>query len=123
MELSDKSVAEIARELSQIPFFDDLRAGALLQRAPFFKDVDVDTLDEIAADCILRNYPSKQAICRQGEYGDTFYLILKGKVDEPGFRVVYFGTLKELGLTNSQVDKYIARNRQTLEAAIRGDED
>ena len=49
--------------------------------------------------------------------------ILKGKVDEPGFRVVYFGTLKELGLTNSQVDKYIARNRQTLEAAIRGDED
>lgn len=49
--------------------------------------------------------------------------ILKGKVDEPGFRVVYFGTLKELGLTNSQVDKYIAANRQRLEAVIRGDED
>jgi hypothetical protein len=49
--------------------------------------------------------------------------LLKGKADEPGFRVVYFGTLKELGLTNSQVDAYIAEHRQRLEAAIRGDED
>jgi len=47
--------------------------------------------------------------------------LLRGKADEPGFRVVYFGTLKELGLTNSQVDAYIAEHRDRLEAAIRGE--
>jgi len=81
MELSDKSVAEIARELSQIPFFEDLRAGAVLKRLPFFKDVEEDLLDDIASSCILRIPRSGDVICGQGEYGDTFYLILKGEVE------------------------------------------
>jgi hypothetical protein len=46
---------------------------------------------------------------------------LKGKIDDPGFRVVYYGTLKELGLVNSQVDAYIAANHERLVAHIRGD--
>ena len=45
--------------------------------------------------------------------------ILKGIEDQPGFRVVYFGTLKELGLTNSQVDAYIEQHRADLEEHIR----
>ena len=45
--------------------------------------------------------------------------LLKGQADQPGFRVVYFGTLKELGLTNSQVDAYIAEHRTELEQQIR----
>ena len=49
--------------------------------------------------------------------------LLKGKADEPGFRVVYFCTLEELGLTNSQVDAYIAAHREQLEAAIRGEQE
>lgn len=47
-------------------------------------------------------------------------LAQKGLADEPGFRVVYFGTLKELGLTDAEVERYIATNRATLEAHIRG---
>ena len=39
---------------------------------------------------------------------------LKGKMDDPGFRVVYFGTLKELGLKDSQVDEYIRENEKSL---------
>ena len=46
--------------------------------------------------------------------------LMKGMADEPGFRVVYFGTLEDLGLTNSQVDAYIAEHRAELEAHIRG---
>ena len=46
--------------------------------------------------------------------------LLEGMADEPGFRVVYFGTLRDLGLTNSQVDAYIASHRDDLEAHIRG---
>lgn len=45
--------------------------------------------------------------------------LLRGKADEPGFRVVYFGTLKELGLTNSEVDAYIEAHRAELEEHIR----
>jgi len=45
--------------------------------------------------------------------------LLKGTADQPGFRVVYFGTLKELGLTNSQVDAYIEEHREALEEHIR----
>ena len=43
----------------------------------------------------------------------------KGIADQPGFRVVYFGTLKELGLTNSEVDAYIRAHRPALEEALR----
>lgn len=50
--------------------------------------------------------------------------LMRSRADEPGFRVVYFGTLKELGLTNSQVDAYIEQHRERLEAVIRrGKED
>ncbi|MCP4677357.1 MAG: hypothetical protein GY854_17955 [Deltaproteobacteria bacterium] len=45
--------------------------------------------------------------------------IMKGITDQPGFRVVYFGTLKELGLVDSQVDAYIQEHRDELEAHIR----
>ena len=45
--------------------------------------------------------------------------ILNGKVDDPGFRVVYYGTLKELGLTDAQVNAYIRAHRSDLEAQIK----
>ena len=44
--------------------------------------------------------------------------LLRGRADEPGFRVVYFGTLREFGLTNAEVDVYIAAHRAELEARI-----
>jgi len=81
MDLGDKSISELARELAQIPFFDDLGPGALLKRVPFFKNVDEQLLEEIAPQCVLRVLQVGQAACRQGEYGDTFYLILKGKFE------------------------------------------
>ena len=45
--------------------------------------------------------------------------LLKGIADQPGFRVVYFGTLKELGLTDQQVNNYIEAHRAELEAHVR----
>ena len=47
-----------------------------------------------------------------------FSFIMNGMVDNPGFRVVYFGTIKELGLTDRQVDAYIEQHRDELEADI-----
>ena len=42
----------------------------------------------------------------------------RGMDQNPGFRVVYFGTLKDLGLTDDQVTAYIADNRDELEAHL-----
>lgn len=50
-------------------------------------------------------------------------MIMKGMASDPGFRVVYFGTLKEFGLTDNQVDTYIKEHREELEAQIRGPSD
>jgi len=81
MELSDKSVAEFAGELAQIPFFSDLSPGTLLRRVPFFSDVDIELLEKVASRCVLRILPPGSVVCRQGEYGDTFFLILGGEVE------------------------------------------
>ncbi len=81
MEISDKNVAEFAQEIAQIPFFNDLDPGVLLGRVSFLKDVDREFLEEIAPKCILRVFQQGEVVCHQGEYGNTFYLILKGKVE------------------------------------------
>ena len=40
--------------------------------------------------------------------------ILKGMADEPGFRFVYFGTLKRLDLTDTEVNGFIDKHRDAL---------
>ena len=42
----------------------------------------------------------------------------RGMISEPGFRVVYAGTLKELGVTDSEVNAYISKHRERLESHI-----
>jgi hypothetical protein len=49
--------------------------------------------------------------------------ILNGMIDQPGFRVVYFGTLKELGLTDRQVTDYLNTHRAELEAHMKQGQD
>ena len=45
--------------------------------------------------------------------------MLNGMIDQPGFRVVYFGTLKELNLSDRQVTEYLNAHRADLEAHIK----
>ena len=45
--------------------------------------------------------------------------ILNGMIDQPGFRVVYYGTLKELNLSDTQVTEYLNAHRPELEAHIK----
>lgn len=37
-----------------------------------------------------------------------------------GFRFVYEGVLRDLGLTDEEVDRYIDAHREELESAVRG---
>ena len=41
-------------------------------------------------------------------------LVQKGLADTPGFRVVYVGALKELGISDDEVNAYIADNHDAL---------
>ena len=42
----------------------------------------------------------------------------QGMISEPGFRVVYAGTLRDLGVTDSEVDAYISEHKEQLEDHI-----
>ncbi len=42
----------------------------------------------------------------------------KGMIDEPGFRVVYMGTLRDLGVDEDQVNDFIRENIAELEAHL-----
>jgi len=43
-----------------------------------------------------------------------------GKLGDPGFRVVFRGTLRDLGVTEPEVDRYLEENREEVEAALSG---
>ena len=44
--------------------------------------------------------------------------LMKGIADQPGFRVVYFGTLDDLGITDAEVNAYIEEHRSSIEKYI-----
>ena len=44
--------------------------------------------------------------------------LMKGIADQPGFRVVYFGTIRDLGITDAEVNAYINEHRSSLEEHI-----
>jgi len=45
---------------------------------------------------------------------------LRGQVDSSAFKSIYPGVLRDLGLSDEEVDAFIEANRQRVEAAARG---
>ncbi|HWV39341.1 MAG TPA: hypothetical protein VN033_12805 [Vulgatibacter sp.] len=45
---------------------------------------------------------------------------LRGEDGGPGFQFVYEGVLRDLGVTDEEVDKYLEDHRAEIEAAVRG---
>ena len=45
---------------------------------------------------------------------------LSGGEDSPKFKSIYPGVLRDLGLEDEQVEKYIEENREAVEKAARG---
>ena len=46
--------------------------------------------------------------------------VLRDAIDSPAFKGVYPGVLRDLGLEDTQVEEYIAINREAVEKAARG---
>ncbi len=59
---------------------------------------------------------------RGGEKEDALFgaavlkvsMVQKGLGDTPGFRVVYMGTIKDLGVSDDEVNTYIDAHRQEI---------
>lgn len=45
---------------------------------------------------------------------------LRGNEETPAFKFMYPGVLRDLDLTDEQVEKYIAEHREAVEKAARG---
>lgn len=81
MEVGNKTVAQLAEELHQIPFFEGLEPERLLERVEFFEGLDQDQITKVAQEALLLQFMPGQDICRQGDYEETFYIILSGFVE------------------------------------------
>lgn len=46
--------------------------------------------------------------------------LLRGGPDSPAFKGIYPGVLADLGLTDAQVEEFLAQNREAVEKAARG---
>ncbi len=81
MEVGNKTIAQLAEELAQIPFFQDIVPARLLDQISFFEDLSPKFKTKVAEQGLLLQFLPGQQICRQGDYEDTFYVILSGEVE------------------------------------------
>lgn len=58
-----------------------VEASELIDALPMFEDIPVDTLNEIAGRVRLRGLGPGQAVFRQGEQPDAFYVVRKGVLE------------------------------------------
>ena len=52
-----------------------------LRKTPLFSGLDDADIDQVAEQTALRQYPKNTVIVNQGDDTDSFYIIIKGKVD------------------------------------------
>ncbi|WP_158606854.1 ABC transporter transmembrane domain-containing protein [Paenibacillus ginsengarvi] len=52
-----------------------------LRKLPFFSSIDSEALDEISRLFVMEKFEAGAMVVEQGEQGDKFYLIARGKVD------------------------------------------
>jgi CRP-like cAMP-binding protein/Zn-dependent protease len=57
-----------------------VEAAALIDAIPAFRDLPVDVLNDLAGRVKLRTYGAGQAVFRQGDAADAFYVVRKGSV-------------------------------------------
>ena len=81
LEVGNKTIAQLAEELHQIPFLEGVRAEQLLLDVPFFEGMSDKLISKVTDRALLLQFQAGQDICRQGEYEETFYILLSGRVD------------------------------------------
>ncbi len=75
-----RSIEDIATLVNQIPFFSITTPAALLRQVPLFAELSEEALAEVAAGSTLRSFAANSPIVREGDYGETFFVLLAGSV-------------------------------------------
>jgi ferredoxin len=75
-----RSIEEMATLVNRIPFFSSATPATMLKQIPLFAELSEEALAEVAAGSILRYFAANTPIVREGEYGETFFVILSGSV-------------------------------------------
>lgn len=81
MEFDHKTITEFAEELKQVPFFEEYTPVNLLKKIPFFDGVEEKLLKETSEMATLLSFKPGEVVFKQGDYGDTFYIMLGGSVE------------------------------------------
>jgi CRP-like cAMP-binding protein len=81
VEIGNKTMAQLAEELRQIPFLEELKPEQLLDQIPFFEQLEGQTRQKVAEEALLLQFQPGQEVCHQGDYEETFYIILSGEVE------------------------------------------
>ena len=80
----EKVIENLNREIRHLKGEDisqlRLDPGELLRKVPFFHDMPEDDFHHVAARLVQRTIPAGKTIIRQGERGETLYLIARGVV-------------------------------------------
>jgi putative YpdA family bacillithiol system oxidoreductase len=92
-----RSLGEISTLVNQVPFFSGMTPTTLLRRIPLFSELSDELLSEVAAGSTLRHFTANTPIFREGDYGDSFFVILSGAVHVVGTTAeglkLFYGTL------------------------------
>jgi putative YpdA family bacillithiol system oxidoreductase len=93
-----RSMAEISALVNHIPFISGMTPTTMLRRIPLFSELSDELLTEVAAGSTLRHFTANTPIFREGDYGDSFFVILSGGVHVVGTTAeglkVFYGTLE-----------------------------
>jgi CRP-like cAMP-binding protein/Fe-S-cluster-containing hydrogenase component 2 len=73
-------LAALEAALQRIPGFEKTRVHDLLSRVPLFAGVSEGDLAALTVGATLHQAPSNTAVIRQGEFEETFFIILSGAV-------------------------------------------
>jgi len=74
------TVKEVVKHLSLFPLLTDITVERLLDPIVLFRGLSAADLDELADEAVFRVKAAGETVIQQGEYGNTFYVVIEGDV-------------------------------------------
>src|SRR5690606_31621851 len=74
-----QSVTQLQYVKEMEAFKNSILVSHYFNTAPYFKDLQPQQIQTLLQRALIENYIPKQSIFEQGDYVDSFYLVLKGQ--------------------------------------------
>ncbi|WP_276355623.1 Crp/Fnr family transcriptional regulator [Cohnella caldifontis] len=80
VEAAPASIPADSPRLPPAPELDKEKVGHILQGIPMFEPLTPEQLELVMARFEIRKYPARSLLFREGDPGDSFFIVLKGAV-------------------------------------------